>query len=198
MWTRSARGTIALAAVLAMLGACGSSGGTSASTKSPPTSAAAEVSPAGDIPDTQAYVPYRPAVGGFTVSVPEGWARTDASNGTLFSDKFNSIRIEQAPNAPAPSILSVQADVVPRIREGGGSTIAGATKVVRKAGSAIRIDYLQKSTPDATTGKSVTLAVARYLFWKNGTLVSLTLSGATGADNVDPWRTVTDSFAWSA
>jgi hypothetical protein len=142
-------------------------------------------------------VPYRPAVGGFTVSVPEGWARTDASNGTLFSDKFNSIRIEQAPNAPAPSILSVQADVVPRIREGGGSTIAGATKVVRKAGSAIRIDYLQKSTPDATTGKSVTLAVARYLFWKNGTLVSLTLSGATGADNVDPWRTVTDSFAWA-
>jgi hypothetical protein len=26
--------------------------------------------------------------------------------------------------------------------------------------------------------------------------VTIVLSGAVGADNVDPWRTVTDSFAW--
>ena len=39
-------------------------------------------------------------------------------------------------------------------------------------------------------------AVERYEFWKAGTEVVLTLSGPQGADNVDPWRIVTDSFGW--
>jgi hypothetical protein len=39
--------------------------------------------------------------------------------------------------------------------------------------------------------------VQRYTFWKNGNQVVLTLSGAVGADNVDPWHIVTDSFRWA-
>ena len=38
---------------------------------------APEVSPAGDIPDTQAFVKYRSAAGGYELDVPEGWARTE-------------------------------------------------------------------------------------------------------------------------
>jgi hypothetical protein len=52
------------------------------------------------------------------------------------------------------------------------------------------------SPRDATTGKSVVLAVERYEFWKAGQLVTLTLASAKGSDNVDPWRIVTDSFGW--
>src|SRR3954452_163495 len=37
-----------------------------------------EVNPAGDIPDTQAYVAYSPPGAGFSVKVPEGWSRTTA------------------------------------------------------------------------------------------------------------------------
>jgi len=197
MRARTALGSLALIGTLTVLSACGGSGGSSAQTKSTPTSSAADASPAGDIPDTQAYVPFRPMAGGFTVSVPEGWARTDLSNGAVFADKFNSIRVEQTTAASAPTTVSVQADVIPQIRADRGAVVAGAQKVVRKAGNAIRITYLQDSAPDPTTGKVVTLAVERYLFWKNGTLASITLSGAQGADNVDPWRTVTNSFAWS-
>jgi len=40
--------------------------------------------------------------------------------------------------------------------------------------------------------------VERYEFWKNGTAVIITLSSAAGSDNVDPWKTVTDSFVWAA
>ena len=43
------------------------------------------------------------------------------------------------------------------------------------------------------TGKKALLAVERYVFFRNGTQVTLTLSGAKGADNVDPWRIVSDS-----
>jgi hypothetical protein len=198
MRTRTTLGAIGLASALTILGACGGSGGSSAGTKTPPTSAAAEVSPGGDISDTQAYVPYGPTAGGYTVSVPEGWARTDLTNGAAFSDKYNNIRIEQTAAATAPTTASVQADVVPQVAAGGGTAIAAPTKVTRKGGDAILVTYAQQSAPDATTGKRVTLAVERYLFWKNGSLVSVTLSAPKGSDNVDPWRTITDSFAWSA
>ena len=42
-----------------------------------PTQAAAEqeVNPPGDIPDNQAFVPYTSSSGGYTISMPEGWAR---------------------------------------------------------------------------------------------------------------------------
>lgn len=43
---------------------------------------------------------------------------------------------------------------------------------------------------------SVTEAVERYVFWKGGREVILTLSGPKGSDNVDPWHAVTESFRW--
>src|SRR5437899_10315887 len=55
-----------------------------------------ESNPPGDIPDNQVYVAYRPTAGsftGFTVKVPEGWARTDQGATTAFTDKLNTIRI---------------------------------------------------------------------------------------------------------
>jgi hypothetical protein len=47
------------------------------------------------------------------------------------------------------------------------------------------------------TGKSVTDAVERYTFTKGTNIAVLTLSGPQGADNVDPWRIVTDSLRWT-
>lgn len=188
---------IAVVAGLTLLAACGGSSGSAGPSKPDSTTVAPEVNPAGDIPDTQVYVPYSPESGGYTVTVPEGWARTDLPNGAVFTDNFNSVRVEKTAAATAPTTLSVQADVVPQLRADGASVISGGTHVVRKAGNALLITYLQDSTPDPTTGKKVVLADKRYAFWKNGTLVTLTLSGAKGADNVDPWRTVTNSFAWS-
>ena len=43
---------------------------------------------------------------------------------------------------------------------------------------------------------SIRDAVERYSFWHNGIEAVLTLSGPKGADNVDPWRIVSDSLKW--
>jgi hypothetical protein len=67
----------------------------------------------------------------------------------------------------------------------------------RPAGPVLRITYQADSTPNSVTGKSVRQDVETYEYWNNGTQVSVTLSGPVGADNVDPWRTVTDSFRWA-
>ena len=69
--------------------------------------------------------------------------------------------------------------------------------VNRTAGAAVLVTYRAGSTPDPVTNKRVALDVERYEFWRHGTLVTLILSGARGSDNVDPWKTVTNSFAWA-
>lgn len=54
---------------------------------------ATEVNPAGDIPDNQAYVPFTPPGGGFSVKIPEGWASSAAGATTTFTDKLNQVQV---------------------------------------------------------------------------------------------------------
>jgi len=71
-----------------------------------------------------------------------------------------------------------------------------ASTVVRQAGTAILLTYQGDSTPDEVTGKVVRDAFERYTFYRAGKRIDLTLSGPTTADNVDPWKIVSDSLRW--
>jgi hypothetical protein len=71
------------------------------------------------------------------------------------------------------------------------------TTVTRTAGEATRITYEARSAPDPVTGQSRTNAVERYVFPHHGKTIVLTLSGPKGADNVDPWKIVTDSLRYT-
>lgn len=168
-------------------------------TPSTSTPAPADSNPPGDIPDTQVFVPWSPPGGGFTVKVPEGWSRTTQGSATVFTDKFNSVRIERVHATTAPTVNSVQATDIPAISATSTHfSLVKVTTVQRAGGRTVLAEYHADSPPDQVTGKRVALDVQRYAFYKagNGEAV-LTLSGAVGADNVDPWRTVTDSFRWS-
>ena len=197
----------ALAVLTALLAACGGSpkpSSTPAAQQSaaqqstaPAAQQSPEVNPAGDIPDDQVFVAYASPSGIFSVKVPEGWARTTVGPATVFTDKLNSIRIESGPAATEPTPASAAATEVPALKaQTSGFTPGKVTIVRRKAGPAVEITYKARSAPDPVTGKIVTDATERYEFWKSGQKVVLTLSGPVGADNVDPWRIVTDSFGW--
>ncbi|WP_066950936.1 hypothetical protein [Streptomyces lushanensis] len=179
--------------------ACSADDPGSGSGSTPSSSAPApEVNPAGDIPDNQVYVDWSPADGGYHVKVPEGWARRASGAATVFSDKFNSVRIERSPAGRAPTVESVRADDLPAVeRSGTNVTVGKVSTVSRQGGSAVLATYRADSAADGVTGKSVRQDVERYVFWRKGEQAVLTLSGAVGADNVDPWRTVTDSFRWA-
>jgi hypothetical protein len=158
---------------------------------------APEVSPTGDIPDNQAYVVYTPPSAGFSVKVPEGWARSEQAGAVVFTDKLNSIRTETVVAASAPTVTSAEQTAVPAIRASVKNLDrAQVSEVTRKAGTAVLITYGADSNPDPVTGKVRRLDVQRYEFWRNGAQVILTLTAPQGADNVDPWRVVTDSFGW--
>ena len=141
---------------------------------------------------------YRPAGAKFIVKVPEGWARSSASGAVTLTDKLNSITIEPSPAATKPTAASVKSSELPKVQQRGGNYQAGKVTVVhRKAGAAVLATYLRDSAPNPVTNKVVRDAFERYSFWNNGTEVVLTLSGPKGADNVDPWRIVSDSRRWS-
>ena len=182
--------------------ACGGSSSSSSSTTGKSAAAkpsAPEVSPSGDIPDNQAYVAFAPPGGGFTVKVPEGWSRSSAGGAVTFTDKLNSIRVESAAAKAPLTVQAARQTELPKLKAAVSGFQPGNVSVVtRSAGPAVRMTYQAKATPNAVTGKAGTDAVERYVFFHNGKRIVLTLSGPKGADNVDPWKIVTDSVRWTA
>jgi hypothetical protein len=115
-----------------------------------------------------------------------------------FTDKLNSVRIESV-NASAP-LTAVQAQRVelPKLARAVNGFRAGTvSSVSRSGGRAVRITYLATAQQNDVTGKTGQDAVERYVFFHGGKDVVLTLSGPKGADNVDPWRTISDSVTWA-
>jgi hypothetical protein len=168
---------------------------------SAPSSAATTQAPEalvpGDIPDDQVFVSFSPPSGGYRVKVPEGWARSTDGSVVVFTDKFNTIRIETVPEPIAPTIESVTATDLPALAGTTRGYVVGKTSAVtRRSGQAILSTYRSDAPPNSVTDKAVRLDVERYVFWRSGQAVILTLSSSVGSDNVDPWKTVTDGFAW--
>lgn len=200
--------SMVVAGAVVAIAAAGCGSGKSSSTVSPssgrtpanggnaaPAPVQTESNPPGDIPDNTAFVPFRPTDGRYEVKVPEGWARTGLPSGASFTDKLNSVRVEVAPASAAPTARSARADEAPKIKA-ANMTVVRADTLQRKGGTAVRLVYRFDSAPDPVTGKVVRDEAERYEFFKSGQKAVLTLSGPVGADNVDPWRTVSDSFRW--
>jgi hypothetical protein len=173
----------ALVAVLVAAGCGGSSSPSSSKSASTPNPNTPEKSPSGDIPDNQAYVAFSPPGSNYSVKVPEGWARTASGKAVTFTDKLNSVRMESLPAGSASA----------RSHAPNGKV----STVTRTAGKATRVTYLTNSSPDPVTGKVTRDAVERYVFTHKGRALVLTLTGAKGADNVDPWKIVTNSVRWT-
>ena len=170
--------------------------GSSAAQPATPAAAGTESPPPGDIPDTTAYVAYQAASGLYRVKVPEGWARTVTGNTASFTDKLNIITLSVV-NTTAPTPATARATEVPKIENTERHfTLTGIGTVSRPAGHAVLIRYSALSQPDPVTGKAYPDAVERYEFYRNGREAIVTLTAPAGADNVDPWRTVTNSFRW--
>ncbi len=200
----TARLVVAGVGLTLLAAGCGSSGKGASSAKTT-TSApggvdpnAPEVVAPGDIPDTQVYVALAGPGGRYSIKVPEGWARKIAGSSVTLTDHYNSVMATATRVVTAPTAASVQTTEVPRLRRSiPNFELVKVATVTRAAGTAVLVSYRAGSARDPVTGKRVAIDVERYEFWRSGTLVTLTLSGARGSDNVDPWKTVTNSFTWT-
>jgi hypothetical protein len=180
----------ALAAVLA----AGFLFGVSPGTAAPEKAVAPEHNPPGDIPDTQVFVAYASSLG-FTIKVPEGWSRKEEAQAVSFADKYNTIIVSLASANTKPTADSVKSAEVPELEKTGR-----AVKVTKisdvKSGPAVLISYTANSEPNAVTKKRIRLEHDRYLFYKDGKLAVLDMAAPQGADNVDDWSMMANSFHW--
>lgn len=207
--------TITLALCVLVFAGCGETSGTPAvqpgTTAQPPTTTQPSASsteqpvPAGsgaqvsgsDIPDTQVFVTYSSSPGKYQLEVPEGWAQTINGTNVSFASNLNALQVTMANGSTQPTATSVRNDQVVSLQQTGRAVRDVQVRDVQlSSGSAVLIVYTSNSDPNPVTNKQVRLENNRYLFFKNGKLVTLTLSAPVGADNVDQWARIAGSFKW--
>jgi hypothetical protein len=156
----------------------------------------AEKNPPGDIPDSQVFIRYD-SKDGYSLQVPEGWARTDLPYGASFIDKLDGVVLTQSARPTAPTAESVKKDYVPSLEKEARAVKIDSVKSVKlPGGNAIRINYSSNSAPNEVTNKQVRLENQRFLFFRDDKLVALELYAPLGADNVDQWKLMSESFQW--
>jgi hypothetical protein len=158
--------------------------------------AATEKNPPGDIPDSQVFVTYTSPLG-FSLKVPEGWARSDRADGVKFADKYNTIDLAVAAASGAPTVASVTDHEAANLTKTGRAVkIRAVKKVTLQSGPAILIDYTANSELNPVTNKQSRLESNRYLIYRDGKLATIDLAAPLGADNADQWKLIANSFGW--
>ncbi len=171
--------------------------GTETPISSTETAVAPEVNPPGDIPDSQAFVKYAHSAGGYQVEVPEDWARTEAGPDVTFINKFDGVSVAVSPANTGPTAASVRTNEAKLIQQQGRAvTISGASEVNLPGGKAVVIKYTSNSDPNPVTNKRLRLDNVSYVFFKSGNEATLTVWAPLGADNVDQWNRMANSFRW--
>ena len=159
--------------------------------------AAADDEPAGRHPGQPGIHHLRSPLG-FSIKVPEGWARRTSPAGVSFSQQIRR-------GGGIGGAGRRGANPRERATEPGGGRPGNSPAAVQvskveavstPAGQAVRIAYASNSAANPVTGKAIRLEDEQYLFWNNGRLATLTLSAPFGADNVDQWRLMSRSFQW--
>ncbi len=155
-----------------------------------------EPHPPGDIPDTQVFVDYHSPLG-FSIKMPEGWSRRLAPDGVTFTSTYGGLAVQVSQAATAPTLASVKQNQAASLKKSPAAVrITKIVAVHLPTGPAVLISFSSNSEPNPVTGKAIRLENDQYLIWKNGRLVTLTLSAPFGADNVDQWQLMARSFRW--
>lgn len=158
---------------------------------------APEKNPVGDIPDSQVFIRFSSAQDGYSLEVPEGWARTEQAGSVVFVDKLDGVKITTVGFSKTLSVETIKAEQVPAIKNTERAVQVGTIQSTNlPGGPSVVIKYTSNSEPNAVTGKQVRLDNSSYFFYKNGKLARLELWAPVGADNVDQWKRMSESFRW--
>jgi hypothetical protein len=150
----------------------------------------------GDVPDNQVFLTVSDKAAGFSMKYPEGWAQKTSGRTLTISDKNNIVRVAVT-DGPAPTVASVAQDMQTP-QQSTPSLKAGAPVTMTVSGHpAIKVTYTTVGAANSVTGKTVTLQVDRYYFWQAGKVAVVDLGTPQGVDNVDAYRLMSESFAWT-
>jgi len=149
----------------------------------------------GDIPDTQVFLTYHNAAGGYSMSYPEGWAIKGKGGDVTISERNNLLHVVIEKAGP-PSIASVGNELAHLKRTNPSLAFSAPTVMRVPSGMAVKATYTTRSAPNPVTGKTVLLVVDRYELGKGDKRATVDLGTPRGVDNVDAYRMIINSFRW--
>ena len=151
---------------------------------------------AGDIPDNQNFLTFQNRPAGYSISYPEGWARSGSGDQVTFRDKSNTITIQvtQGSAATPGSVdkeLKRQAGPDPCLSPGSAQSAAVGPN------QAVKVTYTTKGAKSSLTGQRPKIMIDRYVYSKGGKVATVDLANPVGVDNVDAFRMISESFRWN-
>ncbi len=166
-------------------------------TQSAENPVAPEKNPPGDIPDNQAFVKYVSSEGGYELEAPEGWARKTNGMDVTFIEKLDGLSTVVTNSSQAPSAESIRTNQAEKLKKTERAvTIKNIKAVKLKNGPAVLMVYESNSEPDPVTNKQVRIENDAFFYYKKAKIAELRLWAPLGADNVDQWRRISNSFRW--
>lgn len=156
-----------------------------------------EKNPTGDIPDSQVFIKFTSSTGGYVLQVPEGWARKTSGMNVSFTEKLDGLSVTIVHQSHVPDLESVRTEQAAELRRTVRAvTIKGIGEIKRESGMAVLLSFECNSEPGPVTNKQVRLENNLYFYYQNGKLAELRLWAPVGADNVDQWNLISNSFRW--
>lgn len=167
------------------------------SAKSQEKPVAPEKNPPGDIPDSQVFVNYPSSQGHYELEVPEGWSQKENGPNVTFIDKLDGLSVIISNTNKMPGAGDIKNNQARELKKNGRAVVIRSVKDIKLInGPAVKMKYESNSEPDPVTNKQVRLENDVYYFYKNGKLAELRLWAPLGADNVDQWQRISNSFKW--
>jgi hypothetical protein len=158
---------------------------------------APEKNPTGDISDSQVFIKYSSVKGGYSLEVPEGWARKEQEATVDFIDKLDGVKVTVDNAAQAPTADSIKISQAADLKKSGlAIKINSIQEISLSKEKVIKMTFSSNSEADSVTGKQIRLDNVSYYFYKNGKLATLTMWAPLGADNIDQWNKMSESFRW--
>jgi len=199
-------GLVLLACVAALgLSACSSSSsnGASGGTNNPtPGGSSTGYTPASGTADTGELFPvYTNKSVGYSMRYPGGWRIHEDSGNTVRIARFGdaiSIVVRERANAPYYKGYQKQLEallakhdnkLLSKIDQPASQFTVGKDKITKAV--------IEQQRPSGPGNAPVdTLITYRYLFWKAGKLVQISMSSVKGVDNGPAWDLMASSFKW--
>jgi hypothetical protein len=195
---------LATAAAALVLSGCGTGGSSSGGSGGPTSGASTPYLPASGTDQTGVlFQKYSNKSAGYSFLFPGGWRITEKPpTGVRIARFGNAITAVVTARATAPYYKGYQKTLDKQLGEHDAkklSKIDGAVTQVKvgptKKPNAVRA-VIEQVRPTGTTTPPETIVVVRYLFWKSGKLLTLSMSSVKGIDNTLAYDLMANSFRW--
>jgi hypothetical protein len=180
-----------------------SSGGSNGSGPSGSATPSSTFTPASGTAPTGVLFPvYTNKDAGYSFEYPGGWRIAEKGSEVRIARFGDAITAVIRPRPHAPFYKGYQKQLEAMLKQNDPKIIskivqpASEIKVGKDKVTMAVIEQVRPTGPGADSPKD-TLVVNRYLFWKGGKLLLLSMSSVKGVDNNDAWNLMASSFKWN-